>query len=205
MGFNRPNYHYLSTPSMATTFCKTFPLLSHPRTPNPSVRRVEVGVERDEQGLLRLTYRLEGTKLRVPKPGLQRRGDRLWEHTCFEAFLAIPGEPGYHEFNFAPSRAWSAKALRGYRDPDDGHPALEPRFEVARTDEQIVLEVALDLEGISSRHRGSPLRMALAAMIEDAAGGLSYWALHHPPGRPDFHHADSFVLEVPGSGQTGVP
>jgi hypothetical protein len=35
----------------------------------------------------------------------------------------------------------------------------------------------------------------LSALIEDQNGGKSYWALAHPPGKPDFHHADSFALE----------
>jgi hypothetical protein len=33
-------------------------------------------------------------------------------------------------------------------------------------------------------------------VIEEAGGGISYWALAHPPGRPDFHHADGFALEL---------
>jgi len=35
----------------------------------------------------------------------------------------------------------------------------------------------------------------LSAVIEDISGGTSYWALAHPPGKPDFHHADGFALE----------
>jgi hypothetical protein len=38
------------------------------------------------------------------------------------------------------------------------------------------------------------LRLALTAVVEDARGRLSYWALRHPPGRPDFHHRDGFAL-----------
>jgi hypothetical protein len=26
-------------------------------------------------------------------------------------------------------------------------------------------------------------------------GDISYWALVHPPGKADFHHADSFAVE----------
>ena len=33
--------------------------------------------------------------------------------------------------------------------------------------------------------------------IEEASGRISYWALKHPPGRPDFHHPDGFALELP--------
>ena len=40
------------------------------------------------------------------------------------------------------------------------------------------------------------LRVAMAAVIEDDTGGLSYWGLRHPPGKPDFHHPNGFALEV---------
>jgi hypothetical protein len=33
-------------------------------------------------------------------------------------------------------------------------------------------------------------------VIEAADGSLSYWALRHPPGKPDFHHRDAFALEL---------
>jgi hypothetical protein len=40
------------------------------------------------------------------------------------------------------------------------------------------------------------LRLGLAAVIEDKAQVLSYWALKHPAEKPDFHHADGFVIEL---------
>ena len=40
------------------------------------------------------------------------------------------------------------------------------------------------------------LLLGLAAVIESGNGDLSYWALKHPPGKPDFHHAHGFVYEV---------
>ena len=40
------------------------------------------------------------------------------------------------------------------------------------------------------------LRIAAAAVLEDETGTLSYWALRHAPGKPDFHHADGFLLEL---------
>jgi hypothetical protein len=39
-------------------------------------------------------------------------------------------------------------------------------------------------------------------VIEAADGGKSYWALAHPPGRPDFHHAAGFAAHLP-SDETG--
>jgi hypothetical protein len=40
------------------------------------------------------------------------------------------------------------------------------------------------------------LSLGLAAVIEDLNGALSYWALKHPPGKPDFHHSDNFALQI---------
>ena len=42
-------------------------------------------------------------------------------------------------------------------------------------------------------------RLGLSAVIEEADGTKSYWALAHPPGSPDFHHADCFVVELPAA------
>ncbi len=43
---------------------------------------------------------------------------------------------------------------------------------------------------------GQGLKLALSAVVEDDSGTLSYWALKHAPGKPDFHHSDGFVLEL---------
>jgi hypothetical protein len=40
------------------------------------------------------------------------------------------------------------------------------------------------------------LRLALAAVVEEDDGRLSYWALQHAPGNPDFHHPECFTLEL---------
>jgi hypothetical protein len=40
-------------------------------------------------------------------------------------------------------------------------------------------------------------RLGLSAVIEATDGTISYWALAHPSDKPDFHHPDSFVLELP--------
>jgi hypothetical protein len=57
------------------------------------------------------------------------------------------------------------------------------------------LQVSLELPGLPS---DSAWRLGLAAVIEETSGRKSYWALAHPPGKPDFHHSDCFALELPG-------
>jgi hypothetical protein len=54
--------------------------------------------------------------------------------------------------------------------------------------------VRLDcLPGIQSDIR---LWVGLSAVVEDLNDSLSYWALKHPPGKPDFHHSDNFALQI---------
>jgi hypothetical protein len=42
-----------------------------------------------------------------------------------------------------------------------------------------------------------PWVASVTAVIEEARGAKSYWALAHVSDKPDFHHPDSFVLDLP--------
>jgi hypothetical protein len=66
-------------------------------------------------------------------------------------------------------------------------------FSAHQTQERLDLDARI---GFPHRLTVQPLQLALSTVIEDARGTLSYWALTHPPGKPDFHHRDAFVLEV---------
>ena len=41
------------------------------------------------------------------------------------------------------------------------------------------------------------VRLGLSAVIEEADGRVSYWALAHPAPKPDFHHAGTLALQLP--------
>ena len=47
-----------------------------------------------------------------------------------------------------------------------------------------------------SRHL-TDLGVFRLAVIEAVDGSVSYWALAHPAGKPDFHHPDGFALQLP--------
>lgn len=57
------------------------------------------------------------------------------------------------------------------------------------------------LDDSSFGNKGSWLA-AISAVIEETDGTKSYWALAHPPGRPDFHHSDCFALELAAPDQS---
>jgi len=175
------------------------PLVPHAQTRPGAVQRVDVRVERDRDGTLALAFGLEGrlSALRIPAPAEPRRGHELWRHTCFEAFIARDGSTEYHELNLAPSREWAVYAFRAYRDggPLDDE-TLAPRIAVRSRANRLELDAHVALDRFSPRHRDEALRVAVSAVIEEHDGTLTYWALRHPPGTPDFHHADGFVLRL---------
>jgi hypothetical protein len=129
--------------------------------------------------------------------GTGARADALWKHTCFEAFLAPAQVPGYHEFNFSPSREWAIYRFSAYRD---GMAPAEigeaPQISLHRGDAGVELEATVRLDALADLRDAHRLKLALAAVIEDQDGRLSYWALRHAPGKPDFHHPSAFALEI---------
>jgi len=176
-------------------------LVPHPAVPVPPGIRVEAGA-RLEADALRLVFRLAGdlAALRVPPPAPSAATDGLWQHTCFEAFAGRDDGDAYHELNLAPSGAWAAYAFRAYRERAPGAAiAKPPRVSVSRTADAIVVEATVVLAPLVRDRSLAPTRLGLTAVVEDTAGALSYWSLHHAPGPPDFHRADVRAIRLEAS------
>ncbi|MGZ8218805.1 DOMON-like domain-containing protein [Methylomagnum sp.] len=174
-------------------------LTCHYSTPCAVVHHFAVRVNRSLDGELALVYAIEGdiARLRLPPPHPPRRADELWRHTCFEAFLRSLGEAAYHEFNFAPSGDWACYRFDAYRvGMADAPTAATPSTVLRRDTGRLELEARLNLHDVSTGLAESELCLGLSAIIETEDGGISFWALAHPPGRPDFHHAAGFALPL---------
>jgi hypothetical protein len=180
---------------MLVTVERPILLERHPSTPSEVVRAIQVSVRRSEREL-QIAYRLDGDiqGIRIPPARAPHLGHELWRHTCFEAFIAVPGQSAYHEFNFAPSGEWTIYGFRGYRD---GSPladeSMRPDIAIRSTSRGLELDATVRLDWLSDVHPRASLRVGLAAIIE-TAGGLSYWALRHSAGKPDFHDPAGFAL-----------
>jgi hypothetical protein len=177
-------------------------LVCHPQTPSRSIDAIDVRVESASSGILALTFVMQAdlATLRIPAERLCRRVNELWKHTCFEVFLMTESGPGYREYNLSPSGEWAAYAFSDYRQANDQQSGVAtesaPVIRVQQSAQRLALEAKVWLEP-QPLHRS--IRLGLSAVVEAADGGLSYWALRHPPGKPDFHHVDAFALQLDGS------
>jgi len=174
-------------------------LVRHPSNPPGAIDAIDADVERLADGALRVGFHLRGSlaRVRIPGPRTPRFVPDLWRHTCCELFVGRDDDPAYHELNFSPSGDWAVFAFRGYRDgapvPDA---ALAPRIVVRATTDALELDAVLARGTFPPRHASARLRVGLSAVVEDHDGALSYWALCHPPGKPDFHHDTAFALRL---------
>lgn len=170
----------------------TLALTPHPATPCAAIDTITANATRGANGALDLRFVVTGdiTALRLPSTGPSARADGLWKHTCFEAFVRAPGAAGYVELNVSPSTQWAAYAFDGYRIGMRNAEIAPPRLVALSSASQFELLADFALPELEPARQWT---IALTAVIEDAGGALSYWALAHPPGKPDFHHPDSFA------------
>ena len=168
-------------------------LFAHPDAGGEYVWSIAAEAELSGDGMLGCRYALRGdmARLRLPRAGGGRRADGLWRHTCFEAFVAVAESTNYYEFNFSPALDWAAYRFEDYRTGMTVAPlARAPGLQVRRDSDGLELAASVPLAAVRE------LRLALAAVVEEESGRLAYWALRHPPGNPDFHHPESFTLEL---------
>ncbi len=176
-------------------------LVLYPESSGNGVRTIDVRVRQERPGALIFQYVLRAAdmpRICVPPMRLPSRADELWKHTCFEAFIATADTPRYYELNFSPSREWAIYSFDAYRhgmSPLDV--TLPPELSVRRFDDRLELDATVRLPELNASQSARALQLALGAVVEDESGTLSYWALKHAADKPDFHHSDGFVLELP--------
>jgi hypothetical protein len=157
-------------------------LFRHPYTPPGAIHTVEAELRRVPGGAA-ATFRAigDGLSLVIPPAAPPERTPDLWRTTCFEIFVG--GDDGsYREFNLSPSGAWAAYQFddhrTGMRDAD-----VRIDIEMSQNDKSLTLVAKIGTEF------PMPANVGLTAVIEEADGGIRYWATAFAPGEPDFHAA----------------
>jgi hypothetical protein len=174
------------------------PLRLHPDSLSVAATHIDVDVARSHAGSLVLYYfvtgKIEG--LRLPPLAPPVRAKELWQRTCFEAFVRCEASDIYYEFNFAPSTQWAAYQFDGYRrGMREASSVSAPTIAVKTSSALLRLQASLEVGQLADLPRDGRWRLGLSALIEETSGHTSYWALTHPPGKPDFHHPDCFAHE----------
>jgi hypothetical protein len=145
---------------------------------------------------------------RAEDPAPQRR-DGLWQHTCFEAFLAPLGGESYWEVNLSPSGDWNVYRFAAYRSAQQleesytqlpftlmGPRPAPPQTSCQNPSVRVLLELDLCCPLPPELAQTPQLELGLTAVIEQADGALSYWALNHPGTEPDFHDRRGWSLRL---------
>jgi hypothetical protein len=172
-------------------------LLLHPDFRATAVERIEAEVLHSPTGLA-VRYLVIGDMhvLKLPLPSGSTRADELWRHTCFELFLRAADHNNYYEFNFSPSLEWAAYRFADYRQGMELLETAAPRIELRQDAGTFELRAELSLEGTAETDGDAEWSVGLSAVIEETNGNVSYFALAHAPGKPDFHRADGFALSI---------
>jgi hypothetical protein len=180
---------------MANISVNEIPLVCHPATPPFMADHIGVTIHGHDEGRLHVRYELhcDTQTLMLPMVDEPARRDRLWQTTCFELFLRRPQGESYLEYNFSPSTEWALYRFSAYREGMAEEMVDRPKISCDFSDQHFGLNAEIVLP---DRWQNSPLLLALSAVVEESDGTKSYWALAHPPGKPDFHHRDCFALEV---------
>lgn len=174
-----------------------YDLICHPAFPAREAFAVWVTADYSgdfgEMATLNLWFSVKApiAQFAVPETGPGQRRDELWTTTCFEAFLQPEGESDYAEFNFAPSGDWAAYDFDSYRQgmrPLDLDAAPYIRVEDNLTWWTLGATIAVP--------SGNRWRAGLSAVIEEADGTKSYWALGHAGDKPDFHDPACFTARL---------
>jgi hypothetical protein len=137
---------------------------------------------------------MEGTQaLVVPPFAGKGRADGLWQTTCFEVFLKPDGGEGYLELNLSPSERWNAYDFERYREGMSERPfPHEPECTLRLGTSFAIFDAAIPLAGLPDQ----ACDMGLSAIIEEAGGIKSYWALVQPAEKPDFHAPTCFAARL---------
>ena len=180
---------------MANISITEVPLTCHAQSLAGGIEGIGVTITRGTSGEVTLTYRVSGETgaLEIPAQSTPHRINGLWKNTCFELFIGNFEDENYLEYNFSPSRQWAAYQFAGYRSDRVELETKAPIITVAQAADALILTATIALPDAWQERS---LRVGISAVMATKSGDISYWAVTHPPGKPDFHHKDCFAVQL---------
>ena len=168
--------------------------------PGPNIPEIQItGTISRENNVLNVHCSLTGNTEDIWFPersaNFMRKND-LWKTTCFEFFLAIPGQPQYWEFNVSPSGGWNIYRMDAYRAIGfREETALQNLpFSMYSNKAELGVDVVVDLMPIIPAQEA--IEVGISGIVQTKGGHASYWALLHPNHQADFHVRESFLIKL---------
>ncbi|MEL6814611.1 MAG: DOMON-like domain-containing protein [Cyanobacteria bacterium J06598_3] len=140
--------------------------------------------------------------LKNPRP---ERRDRLWEHTCFESFIAPATtaehtrESPYWEVNLSPQGHWNVFALSSYRQGLSEEQAIAAiPFTINTAAKGLQLTMNLAINKLIPPTQPIHLGISMIVLLQEGNRQTqeTFWAIAHPGPEADFHHPASFVIPL---------
>ena len=146
-----------------------------------------------------LTYKIidELQQIKFPKKKESpQRQDELWQHTCFEFFLASVAESSYWEFNLSPNHDWNCYRFSNYRQGMVTETAWQASpLEIQNlNDQDRGIDIGINLQALIPQKK--TLQLGISTVVETHTGQVSYWALNHPGPTADFHQRNSWSINL---------
>lgn len=157
---------------------------------------IEATIARGDN-ILNLNFTITGTIKDISFDKFSNSPERkwnLWEHTCFEMFIASTETSDYFEFNFSPSGNWNVFHLDDLRLGIKEHPHIRitihpPLIETNSYSQSIEI---VDQNEILKHYK----QIGITAITKEKEVA-KYWSILHPKKDiPDFHTRESFCLKL---------
>ena len=143
-------------------------------------------------------YQPDQINVLLPEPTTPAARDFLWQHTCCEAFVALPDGKNYLEFNFSPSGCWAVYRFTDYRVRDESYVCAEAStVQCEPRADGFDLTATISPKILPQKSADESWQIGLTAVIETTDGQKSYWAMRHDAPQPDFHLRSQFLLALP--------
>lgn len=166
-----------------------------PFTPISAIDSISCNIEAiNEPAAMNISFQINGDLDQIRWPDHVQTNDALWEHTCFEYFIAAVDDEHYFEFNQAPSGAWTSYRFSRYRtDRSIDENIVADKFLMSLDEKtcDVELEVAFP--------QASEFQLGLSVILEDMNAQLHYFSLSHPLDKPDFHAREHYTSVNTGS------
>ena len=170
-------------------------LTCHPATPASLVSQLTATISELTEARIKISFEVAGdlNQLLIPKQQTPNSRDNIWQHTCFEFFIAQAECENYYEFNFSPSTLWAVYAFDSYRIRREWTTNEAPNISVSQTLDHYQLDAVINLADLPLVNKQDSWLIGLTAVLETQQNEHSYWALKHPEVQPNFHHRNGFI------------